>query len=123
MTIFIHTSGTSVLDDDAKGAFKTERIYHDDERSEIDSVLDDAPHRQIDLAIVAAQKELHEKAKLAIMIPLLIYGSKWQAFDRLALIIMKAVLTMRSDQGHTTVGRSKSQYSPALLSKMATHLW
>ena len=74
MTTFIHTSGTSVLDDMAEGEFKNERVYSDTPRSEIDSVPDDAPHRPIDLAIVKAQKELGEKAKLAVMIPPLIYG-------------------------------------------------
>ncbi|PIA91931.1 hypothetical protein CB0940_09839 [Cercospora beticola] len=72
--IFIHTSGTSVLDDGALNAYKSDEIYHDDVRSEIDSVPDTAPHREIDLAIVKAQKELGDKAKIAIMIPPLIYG-------------------------------------------------
>ena len=74
LTIFIHTSGTSVQDDDAKGMVKNDGIYHDNKREEVDSVPDSAPHREIDLAIVRAQKELDEKAKLAIMIPPCIYG-------------------------------------------------
>jgi nucleoside-diphosphate-sugar epimerase len=73
-TIFIHTSGTSVLDDNASGAFKGEKIYHDNIRAEIDSVPDDAPHRKIDLTILKYQKMVGERAKLAIMIPPLIYG-------------------------------------------------
>ncbi|KAF2206351.1 hypothetical protein CERZMDRAFT_119314 [Cercospora zeae-maydis SCOH1-5] len=56
--IFIHTSGTSVLDDGALNAYKSDKIYHDDIRSEIDSVPDTSPHREIDLAIVKAQKQL-----------------------------------------------------------------
>lgn len=75
-TIYIHTSGTSVLDDNANGEFKSDRIYHDKIRSEIDSVPDSAPHREIDLAIVKVQKELGAKAKIAIMTPPLIYGCK-----------------------------------------------
>lgn len=74
MSIFIHTSGTSVLDDGAHGQFKSDKVYHDNKRPEIDSVPDSAPHREIDLAIVKAQEELGEKVKLAIMIPPLIYG-------------------------------------------------
>lgn len=73
-TIFIHTSGTSVLDDDAQGQFKGDKIYHDNKREEIDSVPDDAPHRPIDLAIVKGQRAVGTKAKMAIMIPPLIYG-------------------------------------------------
>ena len=76
MTVFIHTSGTSVLDDRSKGMSRSDKVYHDSDRSEIDSVPDDAPHREIDLAIVKAQKELGESAKLAILIPPLIHGCK-----------------------------------------------
>ena len=74
-TIFIHTSGTSVLDDGSNGAYKSDKIYHDSSRQEIDSVPDRAPHRAIDLAIVRAQRDLASKRQsLAIMIPPLIYG-------------------------------------------------
>ncbi|KAI1204445.1 NAD(P)-binding protein [Annulohypoxylon truncatum] len=73
-TIFIHTSGASVLDDGAEGSFKSDKIYHDNVVSEVDSVPDDAPHRQIDLAVVRARKQLSEKAKIAIVIPPVIYG-------------------------------------------------
>lgn len=44
-TIFIHTSGTSVLDDQANGAFKSSKIYQDDKPAEIDSVPDSAPQQ------------------------------------------------------------------------------
>lgn len=74
MSTFIHTSGTSVLDDGANGQYKSDKVYHDNNRAEIDSVPDSAPHREIDLAILQAQRELGEKAKLSIMIPPLIYG-------------------------------------------------
>jgi nucleoside-diphosphate-sugar epimerase len=73
-TIFIHTSGTSVLDDGSLGAFKSDRIYYDNDPVPIDAVSDNAPHRKIDLAIVRATKELGDRAKLAIMIPPTIYG-------------------------------------------------
>ena len=80
MTIFIHTSGTSVLDDKSMNAYKSDKIYHDNKRSGVDSVPDDAPHREIDLAIVKCQKEVGEKAKIAIMIPPLIYGCMLQSY-------------------------------------------
>jgi nucleoside-diphosphate-sugar epimerase len=73
-TIFIHTSGTSVFNDNSQGAYKSSKIYHDNVVSEIDSVADNAPHRQIDLTIRQVQKKLAEKAKIAIMIPPTIYG-------------------------------------------------
>ena len=73
-TIYIHTSGTGVLDDGSEDALKGKNIYYDNNREQIDSVLDDAPHRPIDLAIVNAQKKIGEAAKIAIMIPPAIYG-------------------------------------------------
>lgn len=76
-TIFVHTSGTSVLDDGSLGEFKSDKIFYDNDPVSIDAVPDSAPHRQIDLAIVGAAKKLGDKAKLAIMIAPTIYG-----FDR-----------------------------------------
>ncbi|RYP45603.1 hypothetical protein DL768_008082 [Monosporascus sp. mg162] len=73
-TIYIHTSGTSVLADGTPQSGKSSRIFHDNIKSEIDSVADDAPHRKIDLTILDVQKKLRQKAKIAIMIPPLIYG-------------------------------------------------
>ncbi|KAI0108056.1 NAD(P)-binding protein [Daldinia grandis] len=73
-TIYIHTSGTSLIDDGSAGAYKGDKVYHDNIVSEIDSVPDDAPHRKIDLPIVRVQRKLREKAKIAIMIPPTIYG-------------------------------------------------
>lgn len=76
-TIYIHTSGTSVLDDKAQGGEKSDKVYHDNVREEIDAVPDDAPHREIDLKIVTAQKSISANAKIAIMIPPLIYGCEY----------------------------------------------
>ena len=73
-TIYIHTSGTSVLDDHAHGEYKGDKIYHDNRCKEIESVPDDAPHRPIDLAIVRGAQKIGDMAKIAIMIPPLIYG-------------------------------------------------
>ncbi|KAI0420736.1 NAD(P)-binding protein [Xylaria grammica] len=73
-TIYIHTSGTALTLDDARGAFKSDKVYHDNVASEIDSVSDGAPHRQVDVPIVKARKQLGAKARIAIMIPPTIYG-------------------------------------------------
>ncbi|RMZ80255.1 hypothetical protein DV738_g2923, partial [Chaetothyriales sp. CBS 135597] len=67
-TIYVHTSGAKVFDDGAKGMFKSERIYRDDRRAEdMDSVADDAPHRDVDLALVYGYDSKHDR--LSIMIP------------------------------------------------------
>jgi len=85
-TIYIHTSGTSLLADGAAGNFKSDKVYSDKNRSQIDSLPDDAPHRSIDLEIVRIQKELGDDAKIAIVAPPLIYGyNKWN--DRLSIQI------------------------------------
>ncbi|KAK4501092.1 hypothetical protein PRZ48_006898 [Zasmidium cellare] len=75
-TIFIHTSGTSLTDDSRElgNNAKSDKVYRDNSREDVDSLPDDAPHRKIDLTIAKAQNDLGEKAKLAIMIPPLIYG-------------------------------------------------
>ncbi|KIW39564.1 uncharacterized protein PV06_08166 [Exophiala oligosperma] len=73
-TIFIHTSGTSELVDNSKGMYKSDKIYSDERPEEVDTVPDSAPHRQIDLAILKARKELGTKAKIIIILPPLVYG-------------------------------------------------
>ena len=98
MTIFIHTSGTSVLNDDAKGQYKSDKVYHDDKQKEVDSVPDNAPHREIDLAIKKVQEELGAKAKIAIMIPPLIYGCKY--------IVISAVRSSLTVPGSQSQSRS-----------------
>ena len=74
-TIFLHTSGTSELVDNSKGNYVSETIYTDKDPAFIDSnVPDSAPHREIDLAIIRARKEIGPKAKIVIILPPLIYG-------------------------------------------------
>ncbi|GME31497.1 hypothetical protein GTA08_BOTSDO12554 [Neofusicoccum parvum] len=74
-TIYIHTSGTSLLDDNALGAYKGDAIYSDADPAAIDGLPATQPHRFVDLAIAqAARSELGAAAKLAIMIPPEIYG-------------------------------------------------
>ncbi|KAB2573658.1 Uncharacterized protein DBV05_g7701 [Lasiodiplodia theobromae] len=75
-TIYLHTSGTSLLDDGALGAFKGDKIYTDADPTIIDALPETQPHRFVDLAIARAARsdELAEKAKIAIVIPPEIYG-------------------------------------------------
>lgn len=74
-TIYLHTSGTSLLSDDAKGQFKGGKIFSDDNQEEIDALPDTASHRLIDQKIVQASQRLSPTAKLAIIAPPLIYGA------------------------------------------------
>lgn len=74
-TIFIHTSGTSELVDNSKGMYASDKIYTDKDPVDIDTnVPDTAPHREIDLEIIKARKDLGTKAKIVIILPPLIYG-------------------------------------------------
>jgi nucleoside-diphosphate-sugar epimerase len=73
-SIYIHTSGTSCLVDNSRGMYISDKVYSDTHPEEIDTIPDDAPHRAIDLAILAARKELGTKAKVIIIFPTLVYG-------------------------------------------------
>jgi nucleoside-diphosphate-sugar epimerase len=73
-TIYIHNSGASLLSDTADGDFKSDTIFDDEQPAQIDALPDSASHRLIDLAIVRAREELSSDAKMAIMIPPVIYG-------------------------------------------------
>ncbi|KAK3722996.1 hypothetical protein LTR37_002142 [Vermiconidia calcicola] len=74
-TIFIHTSGTSELVDNSKGMYASDKIYTDKDPADVDvNVPDTAPHREIDLAIIKARKDIGAKAKIVIVLPPLIYG-------------------------------------------------
>jgi nucleoside-diphosphate-sugar epimerase len=73
-TIYIHTSGASLLADNSAGEYQSDKIFYDDKPADIDALPDSAPHRLVDLAIVESRKRLGTAAKMAIMIPPVIYG-------------------------------------------------
>lgn len=74
-SIYIHTSGCSAIVDEGQGEHVGDKIYHDDKPEAIDSIADDAPHRNVDLAILKRRAELGAKAKVSIVLPPLIYGA------------------------------------------------
>ncbi|CAI6333664.1 unnamed protein product [Periconia digitata] len=73
-TKLIHTSGTGTFLDDAKGAYKSDVVYRDDDPSTINTIPDTALHRNVDLAIIKAAQEFGDKAKLVLMVPPVVYG-------------------------------------------------
>ena len=73
-TIYIHTSGCSAIVDKSDGEYITDDIFEDDKPKTIDSIADDAPHRDIDLTILKHRKALGAKAKISIMFPPVVYG-------------------------------------------------
>lgn len=109
-TIYIHTSGTSLLSDHVGGAHKSDTIFSDTRPEQIDALPDSASHRLIDLAIVNARKRLGNKAKMFIMLPPLIYGAN-SDHGRLSIQVptMARFAIKHKYAGH--VGKGKSVWS------------
>jgi nucleoside-diphosphate-sugar epimerase len=117
-TIYIHTSGTSLLGDDAAGDRKGGKVYHDDRPEEVDALPDSAPHRLIDLAIIKARQRLGGRPKLAIMIPPLIYGvSSREKRLSIQLPTMVRYAVKHGRAGH--VGRGVSVWSQIHVADLA----
>ncbi|TFK28556.1 NAD(P)-binding protein [Coprinopsis marcescibilis] len=70
--IFIHTSGTGVLTDDAKGLHPTDTIYDDSNPDQIEALAPTQIHRNVDLELVNADKAGY--VKTYIVLPSTIYG-------------------------------------------------
>lgn len=81
--VYIHTSGTGVI----TGEPDPERVFSDRTNADLDSLPDDAWHRDVDLLIKRAvdNKKLAGKAKVAIMLPPTIYGLGTGPFNRLSI--------------------------------------
>ncbi|CDO74489.1 hypothetical protein BN946_scf184979.g44 [Trametes cinnabarina] len=72
LPILIHTSGTGVLTDDAKGMHPTDTIYSDLNVEQIKSIPPTALHRNVDLTIMEADHQGYVRAH--IILPSTIYG-------------------------------------------------
>ncbi|KAK7044380.1 hypothetical protein R3P38DRAFT_3388776 [Favolaschia claudopus] len=70
--IFINTSGTGVISDDARGMHSDVTIYDDSDVNQIQSIAPTQMHREVDLEIVAADSEGY--VKTYIVLPSTIYG-------------------------------------------------
>ncbi|KAJ3566140.1 hypothetical protein NP233_g7179 [Leucocoprinus birnbaumii] len=70
--IFIHTSGTGVLTDDAAGLRATEVVWDDANPDQIEQLPPTAPHRDVDLEIIEADRQGYVRAYL--ITPATIYG-------------------------------------------------
>jgi nucleoside-diphosphate-sugar epimerase len=69
-TIYIHTSGTSVLCSRSTSTYE----FRDTRPQAINEIGEGVMHRHIDLAIIYARETISKKAKIAIMLPPAIYG-------------------------------------------------
>ncbi|KAJ7193548.1 NAD-binding protein [Mycena pura] len=70
--IFINTSGTGVLAEDSKGMYASTVVYDDSDADQIESLAPTQMHRNVDLAITAADAEGYIKSY--IILPSTIYG-------------------------------------------------
>jgi len=70
--ILIHTSGTGVVMDDAKGMYPYDTIYDDSNVEQMGSLLPSQLHRNVDLMILDADTEGYVKSY--IILPSTIYG-------------------------------------------------
>ncbi|KAJ7275729.1 NAD-binding protein [Mycena rebaudengoi] len=70
--IFINTSGTGVLAEDAKGMSAGTTVYDDSNADQIETLAPDQPHRPVDIAITRADAEGY--VKTYIILPSTIYG-------------------------------------------------
>ncbi|KAF9266638.1 NAD(P)-binding protein [Marasmius fiardii PR-910] len=78
--IFINTSGTGVLADNAAGKYVTKTVYNDADADQIETLAPTQIHRNVDLEIVGADKEGYIKSY--IILPSTIYSiAKGPLFD------------------------------------------
>ncbi|KAF7318826.1 hypothetical protein HMN09_00217900 [Mycena chlorophos] len=70
--IFINTSGTGVLAEDAKGMFASDLVYDDSDAAQIATLPETRIHRNVDLAITDADAEGYVKSY--IVLPGIIWG-------------------------------------------------
>ncbi|GLB40152.1 putative NAD-P-binding protein [Lyophyllum shimeji] len=70
--ILIHTSGTGVLADDARGMYASTKIYDDLNPDDIDSLPPTQLHRPVDMAVIDADKKGY--VRTYIVAPSTIYG-------------------------------------------------
>ncbi|BGP25452.1 hypothetical protein JCM10295v2_004377 [Rhodotorula toruloides] len=82
--IYIHTSGTGVL----TTPHPEDMIFNDKDQAKFDKEIpDDAPHRNVDLTIKDAVDNKKVNAKIAIMLPPLIYGIGTGPFNQISMQI------------------------------------
>ncbi|ETW83553.1 hypothetical protein HETIRDRAFT_380746 [Heterobasidion irregulare TC 32-1] len=70
--ILIHTSGTGVFMDDARGEYGQDHIYYDTNIQDMESLPATAPHRNVDIEVTEADKLGY--VRTFIILPSTIYG-------------------------------------------------
>jgi len=86
-TIYIHTSGTGVLDDRAGGEQRDATIFTDAKPDQLEALDDEQAHRRIDKSIARAADELKDTATIRVLLPPLIFGKGDGPFNTLSMQI------------------------------------
>ncbi|KAF8145741.1 hypothetical protein K438DRAFT_1871346 [Mycena galopus ATCC 62051] len=71
--VLIHMSGTGYLGDQAKGEFSSQTIYNDLDIAQIETLPATQPHRNVDFAVVEADKQGYTHTYIAV--PGVFYGT------------------------------------------------
>jgi nucleoside-diphosphate-sugar epimerase len=116
-TVYIHTSGASLLGDESAGEYRSDTVFSDDKPADIDALPDTAPHRMVDLAIIEARHRLGNAAKLAIMIPPVIYGVSSAGRLSIQLPTMARYAIKHGYAGH--IGKGLSVWSQVHIKDLA----
>ncbi|TNY17269.1 hypothetical protein DMC30DRAFT_369979 [Rhodotorula diobovata] len=81
--VYIHTSGTGVLTVPTR---PTDVVFTDKDPKTLDEQIpDDAPHREVDLAIKKAVESKELNAKVSIILPPCIYGIGTGPFNKISI--------------------------------------
>ncbi|KNZ81128.1 hypothetical protein J132_03120 [Termitomyces sp. J132] len=83
--VYIHSSGTGALTDNAKGEYKSEKVYDDERVEDIQAIPVDYVHRSCDTVISAAGAT--GDIRSYIVMPPLIYGRGTGPFHRTSVQI------------------------------------
>ncbi|CAF1503690.1 unnamed protein product [Didymodactylos carnosus] len=89
--IFIHTSGTGGISDNAKGAYTSDKIYSDLNVDDIKALPDKAIHRNVDLIVSAVGADPSNYITTAIIMPPTIYGIGAGPFNKLSIQIPEVI--------------------------------
>ncbi|KAK0194327.1 hypothetical protein F5146DRAFT_1184365 [Armillaria mellea] len=105
--ILIHTSGTGELTDNARGLHSTDAVYSDLDIPLFETLPPSQPHRNVDLAVIAADTEGY--VKTYIVLPPTIYGVPTGILHKLRQVRVLVEASIVRKQGGV-VGEGKNHW-------------
>ncbi|KAG0049498.1 hypothetical protein BGZ83_005718 [Gryganskiella cystojenkinii] len=115
--ILIHTSGTGVLLDGAKGAFASEEIFHDNDVAHLNALKPSQPHRHVDLKII--DPKLKGIVDTYIVAPPTIWGFGTGPGNHNSIQIPVQVATSLKHQQAFQIGAGKNIWSKVHVQDLA----